>query len=153
MLAASGCAFQNGSRVFILISNTWCTVKNVQIWISPTFIGSRQGSDVPIPHMVVRCLHGSPNARFGDPAAILLKLGYGFVCIAIPIPPSAARSKYCISRSRWSASSTAHWLSGTTDMKRLIAFSSVAHGFCHAWHFHADKFWVNALSMEWLPTA
>ena len=64
-------------------------------------------------------------------AAILLKLGtYGFIRIAIPILP---RRRQCRGRrgsacSPSSASSTARSCClAQTDMKRLIAFSSVAH--------------------------
>ena len=76
-------------------------------------------------------------------AAILLKLGtYGFVRIALPILPEAAMD--------W-----APWIGllavigiiygalgclAQTDMKRLIAFSSVAHmGFVMLGHRHADR--------------
>ena len=69
-------------------------------------------------------------ARAPDSPAILLKLGaYGFIRIALPMLPEAAHT--------W-----APWIGGLavigiiygalgclaqTDMKRLIAFSSVAH--------------------------
>ena len=90
-----------------------------------------QGADVPVPHLAARRPH--PGARrVGSVilAAVLLKLGtYGFIRIAIPILPDAAQT--------W-----APWIGGLavigiiygalcclaqTDMKRLIAFSSVAH--------------------------
>ena len=64
-------------------------------------------------------------------AAVLLKLGtYGFVRIAIPILPEAARVVGSLASASWpsSASSTARSCClAQTDMKRLIAFSSVAH--------------------------
>ena len=64
-------------------------------------------------------------------AAILLKLGtYGFIRIALPILPEAAQSpgRRGSACSRSSASSTARSCClAQTDMKRLIAFSSVAH--------------------------
>ena len=64
-------------------------------------------------------------------AAVLLKLGtYGFVRIAIPILPEAAKSWAPVDRRCWPSSASSTARSGClaqTDMKRLIAFSSVAH--------------------------
>ena len=63
-------------------------------------------------------------------AAILLKLGtYGFIRIALPILPKAARQLGAVDRG---ARCHRHHLRrvcclAQTDMKRLIAFSSVAH--------------------------
>ena len=106
--------------------------KTVQIWI---FAGMFIGFAVKVPMFPFHTW--LPDAHTQAPtqgsvilAAILLKLGtYGFVRIAIPILPTAAKS--------W-----APWIGGLaiigiiygalgclaqTDMKRLIAFSSVAH--------------------------
>ncbi|CAB4879678.1 unannotated protein [freshwater metagenome] len=106
--------------------------KTVQVWI---FAGMFIGFAVKVPMFPFHTW--LPDAHTQAPtqgsvilAAILLKLGtYGFVRIAIPILPTAAKA--------W-----APWIGGLavigiiygalgclaqTDMKRLIAFSSVAH--------------------------
>src|SRR5215218_5922635 len=106
--------------------------RTVQIWI---FAGMFIGFAVKVPMFPFHTW--LPDAHTQAPtqgsvilAAILLKLGtYGFVRIAIPFLPEAAHS--------W-----APWIGGLavigiiygalcclaqTDMKRLIAFSSVAH--------------------------
>ena len=106
--------------------------KTVQIWL---FAGMFVGFAVKVPMFPFHTW--LPDAHTQAPtqgsvvlAAVMLKLGtYGFVRIAIPILPAAAKA--------W-----APWIGGLavigiiygalgclaqTDMKRLIAFSSVAH--------------------------
>jgi NADH-quinone oxidoreductase subunit M len=106
--------------------------KTVQVWL---FAGMFIGFAVKVPMFPFHTW--LPDAHTQAPtqgsvilAAILLKLGtYGFIRIAIPILPTAAKE--------W-----APWIGGLavigiiygalgclaqTDMKRLIAFSSVAH--------------------------
>jgi NADH-quinone oxidoreductase subunit M len=127
--------FQTGSESFsipYLIENGGEIAKNTQIWI---FAGMFVGFAVKVPMFPFHTW--LPDAHTQAPtqgsvilAAILLKLGtYGFVRIAIPILPDAALE--------W-----APWIGllavigiiygalgclAQTDMKRLIAFSSVAH--------------------------
>ena len=64
-------------------------------------------------------------------AAVLLKLGtYGFIRIAIPILPKAAVRVGALSSASWRSIGIIYGALGClaqTDMKRLIAFSSVAH--------------------------
>src|SRR5204863_5298461 len=107
-------------------------VHSTQLWI---FAGLFIGFAVKVPmfpfHTWLPDAHTeAPTVGSVILAAILLKLGtYGFVRVAIPILPDAAHS--------W-----APWIGGLavigiiygalcclaqTDMKRLIAFSSVAH--------------------------
>jgi NADH-quinone oxidoreductase subunit M len=106
--------------------------RTVQIWI---FAGMFIGFAVKVPmfpfHTWLPDAHTqAPTAGSVILAAVLLKLGtYGFIRIAIPILPEAAIA--------W-----APWIGGLavigiiygalgclaqTDMKRLIAFSSIAH--------------------------
>ena len=127
--------FKTGAESFsipYLIENGAGIAKNTQIWI---FAGMFVGFAVKVPMFPFHTW--LPDAHTQAPtqgsvilAAILLKLGtYGFVRIAIPILPDAARE--------W-----APWIGllavigiiygalgclAQTDMKRLIAFSSVAH--------------------------
>ncbi|MFN5602687.1 MAG: NuoM family protein, partial [Acidimicrobiaceae bacterium] len=127
--------FKTGAESFsipYLIENGAGIAKNTQIWI---FAGMFVGFAVKVPMFPVHTW--LPDAHTQAPtqgsvilAAILLKLGtYGFVRIAIPILPAAAKE--------W-----APWIGllavigiiygalgclAQTDMKRLIAFSSVAH--------------------------
>ncbi len=105
---------------------------NVQLWI---FGGLFMGFAIKVPmfpfHTWLPDAHTeAPTVGSVILAAVLLKLGtYGFIRIALPILPEAAMS--------W-----APWIGGLavvgiiygalgclaqTDMKRLIAFSSVAH--------------------------
>ncbi len=127
--------FKTGAESFsipFLIENGGVIAKNTQIWI---FAGMFVGFAVKVPMFPFHTW--LPDAHTQAPtqgsvilAAILLKLGtYGFVRIAIPILPEAAKE--------W-----APWIGllavigiiygalgclAQTDMKRLIAFSSVAH--------------------------
>ena len=127
--------FKTGAESFsipYLIENGAGIAKNTQIWI---FAGMFVGFAVKVPMFPFHTW--LPDAHTQAPtqgsvilAAILLKLGtYGFVRIAIPILPEAAKE--------W-----APWIGllavigiiygalgclAQTDMKRLIAFSSVAH--------------------------
>lgn len=127
--------FKTGAESFsiaYLIQEGASISKNTQIWI---FAGMFIGFAVKVPMFPFHTW--LPDAHTQAPtqgsvilAAILLKLGtYGFVRIAIPILPEAAKE--------W-----APWIGllavigiiygalgclAQTDMKRLIAFSSVAH--------------------------
>ena len=127
--------FQTGAESFsipYLIEEGINIPKNTQIWI---FAGMFIGFAVKVPMFPFHTW--LPDAHTQAPtqgsvilAAILLKLvTYGFVSIAIPILPEAAKE--------W-----APWIGllavigiiygalgclAQTDMKRLIAFSSVAH--------------------------
>jgi NADH-quinone oxidoreductase subunit M len=127
--------FKTGAESFsipFLVENGGAIARNLQIWI---FAGMFVGFAVKVPMFPFHTW--LPDAHTQAPtqgsvilAAILLKLGtYGFVRIAIPILPEAAKA--------W-----APYIGGLavigiiygslgclaqTDMKRLIAFSSVAH--------------------------
>ncbi len=127
--------FKTGAESFaipFLVENGGALAKNIQVWI---FAGMFIGFAVKVPMFPFHTW--LPDAHTQAPtqgsvilAAILLKLGtYGFVRIAIPILPEAAKA--------W-----APYIGGLavigiiygslgclaqTDMKRLIAFSSVAH--------------------------
>ncbi len=127
--------FKTGAESFsipYLVENGGAIAKNIQVWI---FAGMFVGFAVKVPMFPFHTW--LPDAHTQAPtqgsvilAAILLKLGtYGFVRIAIPILPDAAKE--------W-----APWIGllsvigiiygalgclAQTDMKRLIAFSSVAH--------------------------
>jgi NADH-quinone oxidoreductase subunit M len=127
--------FKTGAESFsipFLVENGAGIAKNTQVWI---FAGMFVGFAVKVPMFPFHTW--LPDAHTQAPtqgsvilAAILLKLGtYGFVRIAIPVLPDAARE--------W-----APWIGllavigiiygalgclAQTDMKRLIAFSSVAH--------------------------
>jgi NADH-quinone oxidoreductase subunit M len=127
--------FQTGAVSFsmeYLAAQSSTIVHSTQLWI---FAGLFIGFAVKVPmfpfHTWLPDAHTqAPTVGSVILAAILLKLGtYGFIRIAIPILPDAAHS--------W-----APWIGGLavigiiygalcclaqTDMKRLIAFSSVAH--------------------------
>ena len=127
--------FQTGAESFsmaYLADHSSVIVHSTQLWI---FAGLFIGFAVKVPmfpfHTWLPDAHTqAPTVGSVILAAILLKLGtYGFIRIAIPILPDAAHS--------W-----APWIGGLavigiiygalcclaqTDMKRLIAFSSVAH--------------------------
>jgi NADH-quinone oxidoreductase subunit M len=145
--------FKTGAESFsipYLVEHGGAIAKNVQVWI---FAGMFVGFAVKVPMFPFHTW--LPDAHTQAPtqgsvilAAILLKLGtYGFVRIAIPILPDAARE--------W-----APWIGllavigiiygalgclAQTDMKRLIAFSSVAHmGFVMLGISTLTPFGVNA---------
>ena len=127
--------FKTGAESFAipyLVENGGAIAKNTQVWI---FAGMFVGFAVKVPMFPFHTW--LPDAHTQAPtqgsvvlAAILLKLGtYGFMRIAIPVLPDAALE--------W-----APWIGllavigiiygalgclAQSDMKRLIAFSSVAH--------------------------
>ena len=145
--------FKTGAESFAipyLVENGGAIAKNTQIWI---FAGMFIGFAVKVPMFPFHTW--LPDAHTQAPtqgsvilAAVLLKLGtYGFIRIAIPILPAAAIE--------W-----APWIGllavigiiygalgclAQTDMKRLIAFSSVAHmGFVMLGISTLTPFGVNA---------
>ena len=145
--------FKTGAESFsipYLVEHGGAIAKNTQIWI---FAGMFVGFAVKVPMFPFHTW--LPDAHTQAPtqgsvilAAILLKLGtYGFVRIAIPILPVAAKE--------W-----APWIGllavigiiygalgclAQTDMKRLIAFSSVAHmGFVMLGISTLTSFGINA---------
>jgi NADH-quinone oxidoreductase subunit M len=145
--------FKTGAESFAipyLVENGGAIAKNTQVWI---FAGMFIGFAVKVPMFPFHTW--LPDAHTQAPtqgsvilAAVLLKLGtYGFIRIAIPVLPDAARE--------W-----APWIGllavigiiygalgclAQTDMKRLIAFSSVAHmGFVMLGISTLTPFGVNA---------
>ena len=127
--------FKTGAESFAipyLIENGGAIAKNVQIWI---FAGMFIGFAVKVPMFPFHTW--LPDAHTQAPtqgsvilAAILLKLGtYGFVRIAIPVLPEAAKAwaPYVGGLAVIGIIYGALGCLAQTDMKRLIAFSSVAH--------------------------
>jgi len=145
-----GADVNNGFEIVRLVAEGSKVAKTTAVWI---FAGMFVGFAVKVPMFPFHTW--LPDAHTQAPtqgsvilAAILLKLGtYGFVRIAIPILPQAARE--------W-----APWIGflavigiiygafgclAQTDMKRLIAFSSVAHmGFVMLGISTLTSFGVNA---------
>ena len=127
--------FKTGAESFAipyLIENGGAIAKNVPIWI---FAGMFIGFAVKVPMFPFHTW--LPDAHTQAPtqgsvilAAILLKLGtYGFVRIAIPVLPEAAKAwaPYIGGLAVIGIIYGALGCLAQTDMKRLIAFSSVAH--------------------------
>ena len=127
--------FKTGAESFaipFLVEHGGALAKNVQIWI---FAGMFVGFAVKVPMFPFHTW--LPDAHTQAPtqgsvilAAILLKLGtYGFVRIAIPVLPDAAKAwaPYIGGLAVIGIIYGALGCLAQTDMKRLIAFSSVAH--------------------------
>ena len=127
--------FKTGAESFsipFLIENGLNISRTTQIWI---FGGMFVGFAVKVPMFPFHTW--LPDAHTQAPtqgsvilAAILLKLGtYGFVRIAIPILPEAAKAwaPYIGALAVIGIIYGALGCLAQTDMKRLIAFSSVAH--------------------------
>ena len=127
--------FKTGAESFsipYLIENGLNISRTTQIWI---FGGMFVGFAVKVPMFPFHTW--LPDAHTQAPtqgsvilAAILLKLGtYGFVRIAIPILPEAAKAwaPYIGALAVIGIIYGALGCLAQTDMKRLIAFSSVAH--------------------------
>ena len=127
--------FKTGAESFAipyLVEHGGALAKNVQIWI---FAGMFVGFAVKVPMFPFHTW--LPDAHTQAPtqgsvilAAILLKLGtYGFVRIAIPVLPIAAKAwaPYIGALAVVGIIYGALGCLAQTDMKRLIAFSSVAH--------------------------
>ena len=145
--------FKTGADSFsipYLIENGGSIAKNIQIWI---FAGMFVGFAVKVPMFPFHTW--LPDAHTQAPtqgsvilAAILLKLGtYGFVRIALPILPIAARewAPYIGGLAVIGIIYGALGCLAQTDMKRLIAFSSVAHmGFVMLGISTLTSFGINA---------
>jgi NADH-quinone oxidoreductase subunit M len=127
--------FKTGAESFsipYLVENGGAIAKNTQIWI---FAGMFIGFAVKVPMFPFHTW--LPDAHTQAPtqgsvilAAILLKLGtYGFIRIAIPTLPNAAIewAPYIGLLAVIGIIYGAFGCLAQTDMKRLIAFSSVAH--------------------------
>ncbi len=127
--------YKTGAQSFsipYLIEHGGSIAKNTAIWI---FAGMFVGFAVKVPmfpfHTWLPDAHTqAPTAGSVLLAAILLKLGtYGFIRIAIPILPQAAL-KWAPAIGILAVIGIIYGALGClaqTDMKRLIAFSSVAH--------------------------
>ena len=145
--------FKTGAESFsipYLIENGGSIAKNVQIWI---FAGMFVGFAVKVPMFPFHTW--LPDAHTQAPtqgsvilAAVLLKLGtYGFVRIALPILPIAARewAPYIGGLAVIGIIYGALGCLAQSDMKRLIAFSSVAHmGFVMLGISTLTSFGINA---------
>ena len=145
--------FKTGAESFsipYLIENGGSIAKNVQIWI---FAGMFVGFAVKVPMFPFHTW--LPDAHTQAPtqgsvilAAVLLKLGtYGFVRIALPILPLAARewAPYIGGLAVIGIIYGALGCLAQSDMKRLIAFSSVAHmGFVMLGISTLTSFGINA---------
>ena len=145
--------FKTGAESFsipYLIENGMNISRNTQIWI---FAGMFVGFAVKVPMFPFHTW--LPDAHTQAPtqgsvilAAILLKLGtYGFVRIAIPVLPEAAKAwaPYIGLLAVIGIIYGALGCLAQTDMKRLIAFSSVAHmGFVMLGISTLTDFGVNA---------
>ncbi len=145
--------FKTGAESFsipYLVENGGSIAKNIQIWI---FAGMFVGFAVKVPMFPFHTW--LPDAHTQAPtqgsvilAAILLKLGtYGFVRIALPILPDAARewAPYIGGLAVIGIIYGALGCLAQTDMKRLIAFSSVAHmGFVMLGISTLTSFGINA---------
>ena len=72
---------------------------------------------------------GSADRRFGDPAAIALKIGYGFLRFNLPIVPDASQewAWLVIALSLIAVIYVGLVALVQDDMKKLIAYSSIAH--------------------------
>jgi NADH-quinone oxidoreductase subunit M len=127
--------FKTGAESFsipYLVENGGAIAKNTQVWI---FAGMFIGFAVKVPMFPFHTW--LPDAHTQAPtqgsvilAAILLKLGtYGFIRIAIPTLPDAAIewAPYIGLLAVIGIIYGAFGCLAQTDMKRLIAFSSVAH--------------------------
>jgi NADH-quinone oxidoreductase subunit M len=140
----------HGFSIEYLTAHSSVILKNAQLWI---FGGMFLGFAIKVPMFPFHTW--LPDAHTQAPtqgsvilAAILLKLGtYGFVRIAIPILPDAAH--------KWAPVIAVLAVIGIiygalgclaqTDMKRLIAFSSVAHmGFVMLGISTLTSFGINA---------
>jgi NADH-quinone oxidoreductase subunit M len=146
----NGSSVPNGFSMEYLIQSAGTLPHSTQLWI---FAGMAIGFAIKVPMFPFHTW--LPDAHTQAPtqgsvilAAVLLKLGtYGFIRIAIPMLPYAAEK-------------FAPWIGGLavigiiygalgclaqTDMKRLIAFSSVAHmGFVMLGISTLTSFGVNA---------
>ena len=145
--------FKTGAESFsipYLVENGASIAKNVQIWI---FAGMFVGFAVKVPMFPFHTW--LPDAHTQAPtqgsvilAAILLKLGtYGFVRIAIPTLPEAAIewAPYIGALAVIGIIYGALGCLAQQDMKRLIAFSSVAHmGFVMLGISTLTSFGINA---------
>jgi NADH-quinone oxidoreductase subunit M len=145
--------FKTGAESFsipYLVENGGSIARTAQIWI---FAGMFVGFAVKVPMFPFHTW--LPDAHTQAPtqgsvilAAILLKLGtYGFVRIAIPALPDAARAwaPYIGGLAVIGIIYGALGCLAQTDMKRLIAFSSVAHmGFVMLGISTLTDFGVNA---------
>jgi NADH-quinone oxidoreductase subunit M len=81
-------------------------------------------------HVVARCARRGADRWLGDPAAIMLKMGgYGFLRFSLPIAPDASRELdwLIIGMSLIAVVYIGFVALVQQDMKKLIAYSSIAH--------------------------